>query len=74
MRPPSSPSHPSRVWLDTGTADQSVLAQINEIRPILQRRGFDVARHTRPGAHSYTVWRAALNDALPWALAGLPHQ
>ena len=28
--------------------------------------------HTRPGDHTYSVWRPALRESLRWALVGQP--
>lgn len=68
--PSLPPDPPTRVWLDCGTADQSVLHQMQEIAPVLRSRGLTVELRTRPGSHSYRVWRAALRDSLAWALSG----
>jgi enterochelin esterase-like enzyme len=64
---PRSPD--TRVWLDTGTADGTVLKEMRALAPVLQERGIAVTLHTRPGGHTYRVWTAALAQALPWALS-----
>ncbi len=63
---------PMRIWLDAGTSDKQVLHEMNDIAPVLRRDGMQVEQHTRPGDHTYSVWRPALKDSLSWALAGLP--
>ena len=62
---------PMRIWLDCGADDRQVLNQLRHISPILQSDGMTVQLHVRPGGHSYSVWRPALNASLRWALAGL---
>lgn len=61
-----------RIWLDAGTSDKQVLHQMQAIAPVLRADGMQVVLHTRPGDHTYSVWRPALRDCLTWALAGLP--
>ncbi|MDQ2835855.1 MAG: alpha/beta hydrolase-fold protein [Actinomycetota bacterium] len=61
-----------RIWLDSGSSDHQVLRQMNSIAPVLRADGMHVEQHTRPGDHTYSVWRPALKDSLAWALAGLP--
>jgi len=65
-----SPQPAMRVWLDCGTSDRSVLHELSSIAPTLRSHAWKVEFRTRRGGHSYTVWRAALREALPWALAG----
>ena len=55
------------IWMDVGTADPVILAQMKTLEPQLKSKGFTVELHTRPGAHDWTTWTAALKDALPWA-------
>lgn len=55
------------IWMDVGTADPVILAQMKALEPQLKSKGFTVELHTRPGAHDWTTWTAALKDALPWA-------
>lgn len=57
-----------RVWLDSGTSDGSVLRQMRELQPVLAQRGMTVHLQTRPGAHTYSVWRPALAQSMKWAL------
>jgi enterochelin esterase-like enzyme len=57
-----------RIWLDCGTSDHEVLNEMNAIKPALIAQGFTVTMTTRPGAHTYEVWRPAFAQALPWAL------
>jgi enterochelin esterase-like enzyme len=64
---PRSPS--TRVWLDTGSEDGTVLRQMRALVPVLRERGIDVSLHVRPGGHTYHVWTAALAQALPWAVS-----
>lgn len=59
---------PMRVWLDCGTDDHGVLPQLKRLAPVLKADGMDTQLHTRPGGHSYSVWRPALRDGLRWAL------
>ena len=61
---------PMRIWLDCGTADRVVLRQLTAIAVTLRQDGMTVQLHTRPGSHTYSVWRPALRDSLTWALAG----
>jgi enterochelin esterase-like enzyme len=61
---------PMRIWLDCGTADREVLRQLSTISVTLRQDGMTVQLHTRPGSHTYSVWRPALHDSLTWALAG----
>jgi S-formylglutathione hydrolase FrmB len=55
------------IWMDCGTADTQVLAQMEAFAPKLLAKGFTVEVHSRPGSHSWATWTAALQDALPWA-------
>ncbi len=57
------------VWLDTGTSDTDILAEMQAFLVKLKAQGFTAELHTRPGAHDYTVWSGAVKDALPWAAA-----
>lgn len=61
---------PTRIWLDCGTDDHEVLRKMQQIAPVLQAAGMTVELQTRPGSHSYEVWRPALQDSLKWALSG----
>ncbi|MGI8882137.1 MAG: alpha/beta hydrolase [Jatrophihabitans sp.] len=66
--PALNPSPSMRIWLDCGRSDPEVLSEMTAIKPALLARGFTVTMTTRPGAHTYQVWRQALAQALPWAL------
>jgi enterochelin esterase-like enzyme len=59
---------PMRIWLDCGDADHEVLREMDSILPALQGDGFQVGLHTRPGGHTYEVWRPAFAEALLWAV------
>lgn len=59
------------IWMDCGTGDVQVLAQIQAFAPQLQAKAFTVEVHSRPGAHEWATWTAALQAALPWAAARL---
>ncbi|HET6209720.1 MAG TPA: alpha/beta hydrolase-fold protein [Jatrophihabitans sp.] len=63
---------PMRIWLDCGSSDRTVLRQLNAISASLRRDGMVVEQHSRPGDHSYSVWRPALKQSLAWALADRP--
>jgi enterochelin esterase-like enzyme len=66
----SLPRNPAMsLWLDSGSSDRRVLSDIAAIAPVLRSRGYTVVERVRPGAHTYSVWRPALHDALRWALA-----
>ena len=62
---------PTRVWLDTGTADTDVRPGLEALAPRLADRGLEVALHLRPGGHTFHVWQPALADALAWALPAM---
>jgi S-formylglutathione hydrolase FrmB len=57
------------IWMDCGTSDTAVLKQLQTLLPQLKSKGFTVELHTRPGAHDFATWQAALRDSLPWAVA-----
>lgn len=63
---PPGPS--TRVWLDSGTGDKAIVAQLSPLARQLRDRGLAVCWWVRPGGHTYYVWKSALRDALPWAL------
>lgn len=62
---------PMRIWLDCGSADHEVARQMAAIAPILRARKMIVDVHVRPGDHTYSVWRPALQQSLTWALPNL---
>jgi S-formylglutathione hydrolase FrmB len=57
------------IWMDVGTGDTQILADMKALAPLLQSKGFTVEVHTRPGAHDFVTWGNGLADALPWAAA-----
>jgi S-formylglutathione hydrolase FrmB len=59
------------IWMDVGTGDTGILADMKALAPLLQAKGYTVEVHTRPGAHDFETWGNALADALPWAAARL---
>jgi enterochelin esterase-like enzyme len=61
---PAAPS--TRVFLVCGTSDHVALKQLASLRDRLRGRGFDVTWTTRPGGHTYGVWRPGLVNALNW--------
>ena len=56
----------TRIYLLCGTGDHDVLAQMSSLRDRLRARGFAVTWMTRPGGHTFGVWRPGLLDALAW--------
>jgi enterochelin esterase-like enzyme len=66
-----SPQPPTRIWLDSGSADTDIVHEMSALNRTLVGRGIDVVWQVRPGGHTYWVWTAAMREALPWAL-GLP--
>jgi len=65
----SLPRNPyTRVWLDCGSSDRQVRAQMQSLAPVLRERGMVVEERIRPGQHTFSVWRAALRESLAWAL------
>jgi S-formylglutathione hydrolase FrmB len=67
-----SSSPPMRLWLDCGTSDADVLQPLLGIAGTLRSRGFDVMVKERSGGHSWSVWRAAMAQSVPWAAARMP--
>jgi enterochelin esterase-like enzyme len=59
---------PMRVWLDSGSADTTVLREMAAIAPILRADGMTVVQADRRGGHTYSVWRPALRQSAEWAL------
>ena len=66
------PGPPMRLWLDSGRSDHHVLTQLDRLAAALRADHLSVTQHTRPGGHTYSVWRPALADSLGWALQHLP--
>ena len=62
----------TRVWLDTGSDDKTVMREMSKLAPVLMSRGLDVQWRVRSGGHTFWVWTAALQEALPWAVCGHP--
>ncbi len=63
---------PMRIWLDSGTADTAIAHEIENLDRVLAARQISVVYRTQPGGHTYWVWTAAMNQALPWALDPQP--
>jgi enterochelin esterase-like enzyme len=61
-----TPSPSTRIYMICGTSDHSAITQMQRIRDTLQRRGIPVTWSTRPGGHTYGVWRPGLVAALTW--------
>jgi enterochelin esterase-like enzyme len=59
-------SPPTRVYMICGTSDHGALTQMQRVRDTLQGRGISVTWSTRPGGHTYGVWRPGLVAALSW--------
>lgn len=57
----------TRLYLLCGTSDGDALRQMTAIRGRLTARGMQVTWATRPGGHTYGVWRPGLVAALAWA-------
>lgn len=60
----ASPS--TRIYMICGTSDHSAITQMLRMRDTLQRRGIPVTWSSRPGGHTYGVWRPGLVAALSW--------
>lgn len=65
--PTVSASPPTRVWLDCGSSDHSLLGGTRRMSAVLSDRGLDTSLHIRPGSHTFHVWGPALAEALTWA-------
>ncbi len=61
-----TPSPPTEIYMLCGTSDHGALAQMQRVRDTLQREGIPVTWSTRPGGHTYGVWRPGLAAALRW--------
>jgi enterochelin esterase-like enzyme len=59
---------PVRVWLDAGRSDSDVRPGMLRTDQLLSERGIDHRLVVRQGAHTYSVWRPALRQALQWVL------
>ena len=57
-----------QLWLDAGRSDHQVLGQLSRLAIQLRAAHQSVQLRTRPGGHTYGVWRPALADSLRWAL------
>jgi enterochelin esterase-like enzyme len=65
--PALAPSPATRVWLDCGLSDRDLLSGLRRMQATLASRGIDAVLHTRPGSHTFHVWRPALVESLAWA-------
>lgn len=70
--PSLTPNPPMRVWLDSGTADTDIVHQMSQLSRTLTPKVSQLVWRVRPGGHTYRVWTAAMNEALPWALGAPP--
>ncbi|HXR42739.1 MAG TPA: alpha/beta hydrolase-fold protein [Acidothermaceae bacterium] len=61
------PSPATSIYLLCGTGDHAAMRQMAAVRDELRSRGFDVSWNTRPGGHTYGVWRPGLAAALAWS-------
>ncbi|MCW2620582.1 MAG: esterase [Frankiales bacterium] len=62
-----------RIWFDAGRDDHEVLRQETALVAQLAQHPDVTTRFvTRPGGHTYGVWRGALHDSLAWSLLDLP--
>lgn len=61
-----TPTPQTRLYLLCGTDDGGALRQMTAMRDNLRARGFPVVWATRPGGHTYGVWRPGLVAALEW--------
>lgn len=72
--PTLPPGPPVRVWFDSGKGDRSPLAEEESLdRALASRTDLTTRLVTRPGGHTYGVWRPALRDALLWDEAAGRH-
>lgn len=69
--PTLSATPATRIWMDCGTGDRQVLGEMRDLAPTLRARGISVRLTTRPGGHTFHVWRPALADSMKWAAPGL---
>ena len=66
------PGPATRVWLDSGASDKTIVREMSTLALTLTIEGLRVSWRVRPGGHTYHVWTAALHEALPWALGANP--
>lgn len=57
----------TRVWFDCGRRDGQVLGELASLAGTLRSDGIEVRMVTRPGGHTFSVWRPALADSMAWA-------
>ena len=67
-----SPTPPTRIWLESGASDKTIIREMSSLARTLTSRGVPVSWRVRPGGHTYRVWTAALREALAWALGNSP--
>jgi enterochelin esterase-like enzyme len=67
-----SPTPPTRIWLESGTGDKTIVREMSSLARTLTSRGVPVSWRVRPGGHTYHVWTAALHEALAWVLGNSP--
>lgn len=61
------PAPAMRVWLDCGRQDTGVLGEMAPLARTLRTDGIEVRMVTRPGGHTFGVWRPALAESMAWA-------
>lgn len=68
---PTLPTGPQmRIWLDAGSGDHDVRREETSLSADLRvRPDVTAVLVTRPGGHTYGVWRPALRAGLLWALS-----
>ena len=57
----------TRVWLDCGTSETTLMPALRRMSVVLASRGLETTMHVRPGGHTFHVWRPALAESLAWA-------
>ncbi len=68
--PRLKPAPLTRLYFLCGSSDHGPLVQMTAMRNVLRARGFPVTWVTRPGGHTYGVWRPGLVAALNWTPQG----
>jgi enterochelin esterase-like enzyme len=59
-------------WFEQGNADPQSFAAATKLASLSEKAGIATRMVTVPGAaHTFTLWRAAFNDALSWTVARL---